>query len=75
MLNLPLSSRADFVPLPSDPSIPLTPEQEKALFRGDVERVARLIYQGILADLLAAQHTQHTTSADGACEKAAQNAR
>lgn len=61
MLNrLPVSSRPDFTPLPSDPHA-LTPEQSAALWGGDVDGVLRRIVRGAVSERLATSHTAHST--------------
>lgn len=48
--QLPVSSRPEFVALPSDPTIPLTPEQDKALWGGDVNAMLRDITKSAMRD-------------------------
>lgn len=50
---LPLSRNPEFVALPSDPAIPLTPEQEAALWGGDVDGVLRAIRRGAYNDFMS----------------------
>lgn len=50
---LPLSRNPEFVALPSDPAIPLTPEQEAALWGGDVDGVLRTIRRGAYNDFMS----------------------
>lgn len=47
---LPVSARPDFVALPSDPNVPLTPEQTAALWGGDIEDALRMIIHGAMHD-------------------------
>jgi hypothetical protein len=53
--RLPLECNPEFTALPSDPSVPLTPEQSAALWGGDVEGVLRSIVHGALKERLAEQ--------------------
>lgn len=48
--RLPLESNPEFTPLPSDPNVPLTPQQSAALWGGDVDGVLRRIVLGALRD-------------------------
>lgn len=63
MRNLPLSSNPEFVALPPLGTA-LTPEQDAALFSGDIRGAARRVFQGLTDNyrLAAQQHTQHTPS-------------
>lgn len=60
--KLPLESNPEFTPLPSDPSVPLTPEQSAALWGGDVDGVLRKIVLGALKERLAQQQQVNTAA-------------
>lgn len=49
--RLPVSSRPEFVALPSDPKVRLTPEQSASLWGGDFNILARMIIDGYRASL------------------------
>lgn len=74
--KLPLSSNPECIPLPPL-GVPLTPEQDAALFAGDVIGVARRIFQGLVEEyrLTAPRHSeQHSVIQAGAFEKVGTNA-
>lgn len=75
MRNLPLSSNPEFVALPPLGTA-LTPEQDAALFSGDIRGAARRVFQGLTdSHRLAAQHIHSATPDAGVLEKAHANAR
>lgn len=59
--QLPVSSRPDFTPLPSDPKARLTPEQSAALWRGDVDGFLKRMVKDQFVERLAAQHIHSAT--------------
>lgn len=55
--RLPVSSRPEFVAMPSDPNVRLTPEQEASLFGGDFNAFVRMLADGYRASLSSQLHS------------------